>query len=106
MWRSKRDLVLLPWPKNRRKKKVLLLFSSILTKRVSADEDGMLGRMQGWEFHIVCVTEEQSSNFYRLRSPGIDSKESIPPAYVARRAGTTNSDIVAVACEFLSNLWD
>jgi hypothetical protein len=25
----------------------------------------------------------------RLRSPGIDSKESIPPAYVAWRAGTT-----------------
>jgi hypothetical protein len=23
----------------------------------------------------------------RLRSPGIDSKESIPPAYVSRRAG-------------------
>jgi hypothetical protein len=26
----------------------------------------------------------------RLRSPGIDSKESIPPAYVAWRAGTSN----------------
>jgi hypothetical protein len=25
----------------------------------------------------------------RLSSPGVDSKESIPPAYVARRAGTT-----------------
>ncbi len=27
--------------------------------------------------------------FKLLRSPGIDSKESIPPAYVDRRAGTT-----------------
>jgi len=28
--------------------------------------------------------------FKRLRSPGVDSKESIPPAYVAWRAGTSN----------------
>jgi hypothetical protein len=27
--------------------------------------------------------------FKLLRSPGIDSKESIPPGYVAWRAGTT-----------------
>ncbi len=27
--------------------------------------------------------------FKLIRSPGIDSKESIPPAFVARRAGTT-----------------
>ena len=26
----------------------------------------------------------------RLRRPGIDSEDSIPPAYVAWRAGTTN----------------
>ncbi len=30
----------------------------------------------------------------RLRSPGINSKEAIPPAYVAWRAGTTNRIIV------------
>ncbi len=29
-----------------------------------------------------------------LRSPGIDSQVSIPPAYVARRAGTSNMVIV------------
>jgi len=29
-----------------------------------------------------------------LRSPGIDFKESIPPAYVAWLAGTTNKDVV------------
>ncbi len=29
----------------------------------------------------------------RLRSPGIDYKESIPPAYVARQAGTKNLQI-------------
>jgi hypothetical protein len=27
--------------------------------------------------------------FKLIMSPGFDSKESIPPAYVARRAGTT-----------------
>jgi hypothetical protein len=32
--------------------------------------------------------------YKRLRSPGIDFKESIPPAYVAWRAGTTNRVIV------------
>jgi hypothetical protein len=31
----------------------------------------------------------QSPYFKRLWSPGIDSKELIPPVYVARRAGTT-----------------
>jgi hypothetical protein len=31
----------------------------------------------------------QSRICKRLRSPGIDSKASIPPAYVAWRAGTT-----------------
>jgi hypothetical protein len=30
----------------------------------------------------------------RLRNPGIDFKESIPPAYVAWRAGTRNSVVV------------
>jgi hypothetical protein len=30
----------------------------------------------------------------RLRSPGIDSKESIPPAYVVWRTGTTNRVVV------------
>ncbi len=32
--------------------------------------------------------------FKRLWSPGIDSKELIPPAYVAWRAGTTNRVVV------------
>jgi hypothetical protein len=30
----------------------------------------------------------------RLRSPGIDSKESIPPAYLAWRAGTSNGVVI------------
>ncbi len=30
----------------------------------------------------------------RFRSPGIDSKESIPPTYVAWRAGTSNRIVV------------
>ena len=33
--------------------------------------------------------EPRARIFILLRSPGIDSKESIPPAYVAWRAGTT-----------------
>jgi hypothetical protein len=33
------------------------------------------------------VPSRQSSIFYRLWSPGIDSKASIPPAYVVWRAG-------------------
>ncbi len=32
--------------------------------------------------------DKKSPNFKLSRSPRIDSKESIPPAYVARRAGT------------------
>ncbi len=36
-----------------------------------------------------CVLSNQSPNFKLVRSPRTDSKESIPPAYVAWRAGTT-----------------
>jgi hypothetical protein len=36
----------------------------------------------------------QPGIFKRLRSPGIDSKESIPPDYVAWRAGMTNRAVV------------
>ena len=32
----------------------------------------------------------------RLRSSGIDSKESIPPAYVAWRAGTTTISVFSI----------
>ena len=58
----------------------------------------------------------------QLKSPGIDSEEWIPPAYVARRPGTTNRVVVLArqagnrflgslkgllirALEFLNNLW-
>ncbi len=37
----------------------------------------------------------------RLRSPGIDSKESIPPAYVAWRADTSNR-VVVPACQAIN----
>ncbi len=40
------------------------------------------------------VFEANVRIFKRLRRPGIDSKESIPPAYKARRAGTTDRVIV------------
>jgi hypothetical protein len=35
------------------------------------------------------MVEQRARIFKLLRSPCIDSKESIPPAYVAGRAGTT-----------------
>jgi hypothetical protein len=45
--------------------------------------------------HVACTRARICK---RLRSPGIDSKESIPPAYVARRAGTSNRFVV-LACK-------
>jgi hypothetical protein len=45
----------------------------------------------------------------RLRSPGIDSNESIPPAYVAWRAGTSNRAVVSArqaGNRFLGSLKD
>ncbi len=36
----------------------------------------------------------RARTFKSLRSPGIDSKESISPAYVAWRAGTSNEVFV------------
>jgi hypothetical protein len=41
------------------------------------------------EHYLLPFTSVQSKNFKLLWSPGIDSKESIPPAYVAWPAGTT-----------------
>ncbi len=38
--------------------------------------------------HIVTIEKDGILKF--VRSPGIDSKKLIPPAYVARRAGTTS----------------
>ncbi len=38
----------------------------------------------------ICTYKEPRARILKLlRSPRIDSKESIPPAYVARQAGTT-----------------
>jgi hypothetical protein len=42
----------------------------------------LLSSMCAWQMH-------RGGIFKLLRRPGIDSKESIPPAYVAWRAGTT-----------------
>jgi hypothetical protein len=40
---------------------------------------------------LLCKLKGPEPEFvYVLRSPGIDFEESIPPAYVAWRAGTTN----------------
>ncbi len=41
------------------------------------------------EYANAKVAKVLSLNFKLLRSPRIDSKESIPPAYVAWLAGTT-----------------
>jgi hypothetical protein len=40
------------------------------------------------------VANRTTSNCKRLRRPEIDSEDSIPPAYVAWRAGTTNRVVV------------
>ncbi len=47
----------------------------------------IVGDSRGFTQVRVCICK-------RLRSPGIDSEESIPPAYEAWRAGTTNRVIV------------
>ncbi len=40
------------------------------------------------------LVANRARNCKRLRRPGIDSEDSIPPAYVAWRAGTTNRVVV------------
>ena len=58
---------------------------SISAKRVVAWSHG----------DIQCKCKEVRARFCkRLTRPGIDSKVSIPPAYVAWRAGTTNRVVV------------
>jgi hypothetical protein len=41
--------------------------------------------------------------FKPFRSPGIDSKESIPPVYLARRAGTTALFLAPIDCSKLQH---
>ncbi len=51
------------------------------------------------------ATKGRGGIFKLLRSPGIDSKESIPPAYVARRAGTTTvRQVASCLCQRVSFL--
>jgi hypothetical protein len=45
--------------------------------------------MDSLELHVPSIANNCDGIFKLLRSPGIDSKESIPPAYVAWRAGAT-----------------
>jgi hypothetical protein len=44
--------------------------------------------MQALQIHRVIVAAPRARTFKCLRGPGIDSKEWIPRAYVAWRAGT------------------
>jgi len=44
--------------------------------------------------HVVLAWVSEPRICKRLRSPGIDPKESIPPAYVAWQAGTSNRLVV------------
>ncbi len=48
---------------------------------------GIDGIWKMWQNYRVRICK-------RLRSPGIDSEESIPPAYLFWRAGTTNKIVV------------
>ncbi len=43
---------------------------------------------------ILFAVQDRARICKRLGSPGIDSKEPIPPAYVAWRAGTSNKVVV------------
>jgi hypothetical protein len=38
---------------------------------------------------LVIPVSASEPEFVKVFSPGVDSKESIPPAYIAWRAGTT-----------------
>ncbi len=61
-----------------------------------------------WE-HAVYDLLYRARICKRLRSPGIDSKELFPPAYLAWRAGMTNSVVVParqVGNRFLGSLKD
>jgi hypothetical protein len=58
------------------------------------DGDGKLshgGKGTGLAYSYFLLSEDlcRDGIFKPLRSPGFDSKESIPPAYVAWRAGRT-----------------
>jgi hypothetical protein len=43
---------------------------------------------------VIRVSQFRARIYKRFRRPGIDSEDSIPPAYVAWRAGTTNRVVV------------
>jgi hypothetical protein len=50
--------------------------------------------MSLFTYQLGYTVEPRARIYKRLRSPGIDSKESVPPAYAAWRTGTTNSVII------------
>ncbi len=67
---------------------------------------GPLATVPAWWWHWWSLTTRARIR-KRLRSPGIGSKESIPPACVARQAGTTNRVIVLAhqaACWWIFSL--
>jgi hypothetical protein len=43
---------------------------------------------------VIIISNRRARKYKRLRRPGIDSEDWIPPAYVAWRAGTTNRVVV------------
>jgi hypothetical protein len=45
--------------------------------------------MSSFKYQLGYMVEPRARIYKRLRSPGIDSKESIPPAYAAWRTGAT-----------------
>jgi hypothetical protein len=64
----------------------LLRHTSDYTERILAP--GGRGRLLDNAFYSIILSVNRDSIFKLLRSPGIASKELIPPAYVAWRAGT------------------
>jgi hypothetical protein len=59
----------------------------------------------GWVHSHAFIPVRWARVCKRLRSPGIDSKEWIPPAYIAWRTGTSNRIVVPARQAGISILW-
>jgi hypothetical protein len=69
----------------------ILILANLITPYLWArqQESDLFQKGGGGDKQAILVRNTGDGIFKQLRSPGIDSKESIPLAYVAWRAGTT-----------------
>ncbi len=66
------------------------IFRRLGRREIFKSRDSLKGQEKNVGTPYRKALESRVRIFKRLWSPGIDSKESIPPAYEARRAGTNN----------------